>query len=190
MIYDVVQFVRDRVYTAKSTFGELAYSAQDTPIIGNWGYVGLMKVSNAFFDAWMDLGQLRDTLANWEQYIDNLPSWVWSWWWPRFKAELTMATALGEVVWNLVYDQIKARWTWLNTIDDKIRDVVRAELGFIGSIDDRIKDVAWNHILPKLGDWLMDWLIINVTFMAKMGYRVLDAIWNMEWDDDNKEVKG
>ena len=135
-----------------------------------WG-----TIKSYILGAWSWLDNIEDkiqdvALSRWF-WLDDLPGWVWGWWWPRFRAELTMATALGEVVWDLVYGQLKARWTWLDTIDDRIRDL------------------AWAHIAPKLGDWLWSFVVLEVTFVSKIGYRVLRSLWDMEWDDENKEAK-
>jgi len=41
----------------------------------------------------------------------------------------------------------------------------------------------------QLSTWIWDALLAGATDIARVGYRVLDYIWNLEWDDDNKGVK-
>ena len=112
--------------------------------------------------------------------------------------------ALGSAA---ITDWVLARWTWLNTIDDRIAnrvasiypwlqlgsaaitDWVLARWTWLDNIDDRIRDIAWSHIAPKLGDWFWSFVVLEVTMVVKIGYRVLHTIWDLEWDDNNKEVK-
>ena len=132
---------------------------------------------------------LWDTIKGWilgtwewiENPIDDL--------WDGFRAKILGNWSWLNIAPQYIIDRVTATWSWVNTIDDKIRDVVKVQYSWLDTIDDKIRDVAWNHVAAKLGDWLLDWLLLNLTVWARIGYRVLDKIWNMEWDDGKKEVK-
>ena len=231
MIYDTVQWIRERLWTLKKTFGKLAYDAQDIPLIGNWCFAGFLEISNAFLSAWLDFGYLRNTLDEWEGKIAGILSWdsirdkitgTWSWvsdpvnrLWDGYRDKIagtwSFLNTIDDRIWSTAYSRITGTWSWINTIDDRVRSTARGSWSFLDSIDDRIwntagsriratwswidnvddriRDVAWSHIAPRLGDWILSWIMLNLTIWAKIGYKVLDRVWNMEWDDDNKEVR-
>jgi len=127
-----------------------------------------------------------------------LSSWTWLdtihdeiWWW-SYAMVRTYYPWLGDpftYLWDRIKAGVLSGWPYLNTIDDRIRDTVSSTWTNLNTLDDRIKDLAWSHIAPKLGDWFWSFIVLEVTLVSKIGYRVLSTLWNMEWDDANKEAK-
>ena len=137
--------------------------------------------------------RIRSTAGTWIRgtwsWIDTIDDRIWSTASSRIRSAWSWIDTIDDRIWSTASANIRSTWSFLDTIEDKIRTSVRAEWAFLDSIDDRIKDVAWNHVAAKMGDWLLAWILANLTLGARIGYRVLDAIWNMEWDDQNKEAK-
>jgi len=96
-------------------------------------------------------------------------------------------------LWGTIKDSILGAWSWLDDPIEGLWDGFRTEIlgtwTWLDTIDDKIRDISWSHIAPKLGDWFWGFVVLNVTQMSKVGYRVLSTLWAMEWDDENKEAK-
>ena len=205
----IIDTARDWVKEVALECNGLAGSALDTPLIGNWCYVALntmyADLMHLYFaltklSTWADgvetrLGQIlswstiaaniRGTWTFLDSIDDRIRSTAGTW----IRGTWSWIDTIDDRIWSTASANIRSTWSFLDTIEDKIRTSVRAEWAFLDSIDDRIKDVAWNHVAAKMGDWLLAWILANLTLGARIGYRVLDAIWNMEWDDQNKEAK-
>jgi hypothetical protein len=150
-----------------------------------WLQLGSAAITDWVLAKWSYLNTIDDKIAN---RIASIYPWLQS----------------GSAA---ITDWVLARWAWLNTIDDKIAarvasiypwlqsgsaaitDWVLARWSYLNNIDDKIRDVAWTNIAPKLGDWFWSFMVLNVTLVSKIGYRVLSTLWNMEWDDTNNEAK-
>ena len=168
-------------------FRTLADRALDVPLIGNW-------LANYFYDAAIYFYRLSVDTSELDRWADDV------------------ASRLGGILsWDQIRSYITSAWTWLDTIDDKIRDVaiarVRAIWTWLDTIDDKIRDVAiarvrdtWTwldtiddkialEIRTRLEDTLWQLLEDSVRMVSRVAYRVLNALWNMEWDEENKEVK-
>jgi hypothetical protein len=251
----VIDNVRSWTKTFAQDLGALGTSSLDTPIIGNWCYVGLVGAANHIMEVYIQLGTLNNWADDAESRMSRILSWDTIkanilWWWPWLDNmgevvrgwgsqiwpwlntidDKIRSTVLGAWTWlntiddrirntvithwyflnnmggvvrgwasqiwpwlNTIDDKIKntalGTWTWLNTIDDKIISTAKSRWAWLDTIDDRIRDIAWNHVASRLGAWMLDWLLLNLTVWAKVGYRILDKIWDMEWDETNKEAK-
>jgi hypothetical protein len=177
------------------TFQGLATEALELPYIGNWCYQGFsmdIYVAQIEFGRWLDDAQSRlAQILSWDSIRDSIKT-QWTW----LNTIDDKIRAVVSTIWpwlNLgsaaIIGWVAERWTWLNTIDDKIVDTVTARWTWFNTIDDKIKDVSWNHIRPQLADWFWSFIVLEVTLVSKIGYRVLSTLWNMEWDDTNKEAK-
>ena len=125
---------------------------------------------------------------------------AWSWLddpieglWDGFRNKILGAWSWLSDIWGTVRGIASAYWPWLNDPIGGLWGGFRAQIlgtwTWLNTIDDRIRDIAWSHIAPKLGDWFWSFIVLNVTLVSKIGYRVLSTLWNMEWDDANKEAK-
>ena len=157
-----------------------AWSWLDDPIEGLWD------------------GFRTKILGRWS-WLNNAPQYIIdrisaTWGWLNTIDDKIREQVLSRWTWldnapQYIIDRISATWGWLNTIDDRIRDTVSSTWTTLNTLDDRIRDIAWSHIAPKLGDWLWSFIVLEVTLVSKIGYRVLHSLWDMEWDDANKEAK-
>jgi hypothetical protein len=180
-----------------------------TKILGAWSWLNTIddKIVDRVRTWWPYLSYLDSQVISWIQ-----SRWPWlldpiEEFWDGFRAKILGAWSWLNTLDDKIVDRVKTwwpymsyldsqviswiqgRWTWLNTIDDRIRDTVKTEWSWVNTIDDRIRDLAWSHIAPKLGDWFWSFVVLEVTLMSKIGYRVLSTLWGMEWDDANKEAK-
>ena len=168
-------------------FLDLAQSSLDTPVIGNWCYSRLTDVYVYIMNLYIaeiEVGRWLDSassslaqILSWDSIRANITG-TWSW-----------INTIDDRIWSTAGSRIRATWSWIDAIDDRIRSTALAQWSWLDTIDDKIRDVAWNHVVSKLGAWLLDWLLLNLTIWGRIGYLVLDKIWNMEWDDARKEVK-
>jgi hypothetical protein len=127
---------------------------------------------------------------------------LWRWWWlddpinlmwEGFRTKILGAwswlNTIDDRIWSTAGSRIRETWSWIDGIDDRIWSTALARWAWLNTIDDRIRDIAWSHIAPKLGDWFWSFIVLEVTMVSKIGYRILSTLWNMEWDDARKEVK-
>ena len=178
-------------------------------ILGAWSWINTIddkimgRVDSVY--PWLGIGSqaiLGWVMAEWT-WLNTIDDRIWStaysritgaWSWINTIDDKIMSRIDGVYPWlglgsQAILGWVMDKWTWLNTIDDRIRDTVSSRWTWLNTIDDRIKDIAWSHIAPKLGDWCWSFIVLEVTLVSKIGYRVLSTLWNMEWDDANKEAK-
>jgi hypothetical protein len=156
-------------------------------ILGAWTWLDTIddKIVDRARSTWTWLDTIDDTIlararSTWT-WLDSIDDRI------RDRINATYPwLGLGS---RAIIDWVAGRWTWLDSIDDKIVDRARSTWTWIDTIDDRIRDISWNHVQGQLSTWIWDFLEARALDIARVGYRVLKAIWDMEWDDDNKEVK-
>lgn len=154
--------IRGRVKDLSGLFYDLGARAQDVPLIGNWGYVGLTNIGTKILEIYIDL-------TNFERWVDG-----------------AAASIASFLTWDQIRTKVLSSWSWLNTIDDKIRQVatdrVRAVWSWIddpvtrlwdgyrskitstwtwlNSIDDKIRQVAIDRarvVWPWIDDPISTW---------------------------------
>ena len=177
-------------------------------ILGAWSWLNTIddRVHWAALTRWTYLDTIPETIRriagetwSWLNSIDDRVHWAALTRWTYLDTiPETIRRIAGEAwpwlydpigsLWDEIRNEILGAWSWLNTIDDKIRDTASSTWSYLNTIDDRIKDISWSHIEPKLGDWFWSFIVLNVTWVSKIGYRVLSTLWSMEWDDANKEA--
>ncbi|MCX6072020.1 MAG: hypothetical protein NTU91_14380 [Chloroflexi bacterium] len=156
-------------------------------ILGSWSWLNdiwgtVTNITKSYWpwldDPWGTVRTIATSYWSWLNTIDDKifqrVRSVWPW---------------IDDVYGAINHQVLSSWSFLNTIDDRIRQTVTARWTWLNTIDDRIRDIAWSHIAPKLGDWFWSFVVLEVTQVSKIGYRVFSTLWNMEWDDKNKEAK-
>jgi hypothetical protein len=156
-------------------------------ILGTWTWLNTIddKIVDRARSVWTWLDTIDDKITARARSV---------WTWLDTIDDKIVSRVRSTWTWlDSIDDRILARarstWTWLDTIDDRILARARSTWTWLDSIDDRIRDVAWNHVRDQLSTWIWDFLEARALDIARVGYRVLKAIWDMEWDDDNKEVK-
>ena len=161
--------------------GILSWATIQANITSTWSWLNTIDDK-----IWWRARTMAVTYWSWLDTIDDkirgtaygLVTTYWPW----------LSTA-PDSIWGWIQPRITGTWSWLNTIDDRIVNTVLTRWTWLNTIDDKIRTVAWDHVAPRLGDWLLAWLLLNLTVWGRIGYRILDQVWNMEWDDTKKEVK-
>ena len=128
-------------------------------ILGDWSWI-----PDPVANLW---GGFRDRiLADWSWIPDPVAN-LWGGFYDRILENLPWASDPVNALWGGYYDRIVETWGWLNTIDDKIREI------------------AWGYVQ----DHILGFLVDRAADLAGVGYRVLSYVWNLEWDDEEKEAK-
>jgi len=181
----------------------LSWGSIRANIEGTWSWLNTIddkiwwRAYNMTLAYWSWLNTAPDTIWGWMydrimgrwSWLNSAPGTIWGWMYSYITARWAWLNTIDDRIWSTAGSRIRATWSWLDSIDDRIRDTVVSRWSWINTIDDKIRTVAWDYVLPKLGDWLLSWLMLNLTIWGRIGYRILDKVWNMEWDDTRKEVK-
>ena len=179
--------VSDTFYDLGRVFHGLADTASDVPVIGNWA-------SSPMYDAAIYCYRVSINLSTVNNWIDSASSSIANFLtWDSIRLNIlgawTWLDTIDDKIRDVAIDKARSIWTWLDSIDDKIRDValakIRSTWSWIDTIDDKIRDVAWDYISERLWDFFE----FAAPKVARTAYRVLSFVWNLEWDDEEKEVK-
>jgi hypothetical protein len=187
----------------------LSWDAIRGYILSSWSWLNTIddKIAARVSAIWPWLNLGSAAIINWVTarwtWLDDIDGRIWSTAYARITGSWSWLNDIWGTVrnitraywpwlddpWGTVRTIATSYWNWLDTIDDRIQSTVTARWSWLNTIDDKIKHVAWVHIRPQLGDWFWSFVVLEVTLVSKIGYRVISTLWNMQWDDTNKEAR-
>lgn len=198
------------------TFRWMADRAQSIPIIRNWIGTSLYDAATYCYRLGIGMAALDQCVDDVIHELTSISDRIWDrvtshpdyfidlvWNWVTDNADRFYAFTetwvhnhwdwFIDLVWNWITDNVDrfyaftSDWVTSNAwrFYDYTRDAARSTWFWLDNIEDKIRDVGWDFTRERL----FDFLEFSVTSAARVGYRILNTLWNMEWDDENKEVK-
>jgi len=168
-------------------FHTLANTASDAPLIGNWASSPFYDAANYFYRISINVS----TLNNWVDSTSSSMADFLTWDGVRLKV-LGAWPGLSDLLGTIratAWDHISGLVSGLSDLPGTIRatawDWISGLVPGLSDLPGTIRSTAWDYISERLWDFLE----FAAPKVARTAYRVLSFVWNLEWDDDKKEVK-
>jgi len=190
-------------------FWAIQRDADKVPLIGGWMSGRFYSVAYQFaewevdayeLDRWvneanisltsiLDWGRILVHVTDYFPWLKDPVGSLWSDIWRQVTARNTWLWDPITVLWDGIWGQVTAHNTWLK---DPVSSLWKTIWDKVTGDNSWLKDPGISitgFVKDRFGDWFWDVLELGATQLARVGYKVLDKIWNMTWDDENKEVK-